>query len=148
MRARDLVTECSTVRLATPALEAARMFARDDPPGLVVLDDDGRPFTVLPGSQVLRLAVPSYIQEDPALARVVDEASADVFLRALGDRTVAQCLPDEPHELPVVTPDATVMELAALMARSHTPLVVVVDPQLGMIGAVTLANLMDRLVES
>ena len=148
MRARDLVTECRTVRLDTPALDAARLLAREDPPGLVVVDNDGKPLTVLPGSQVLRLGVPSYIQEDPALARVVDEASADVFLRALGDRTVEQCLPKQSQELAVVTPDATVLELAALMARTRTPLVAVVDPQLGMIGAVTLATLMDRLVES
>jgi CBS-domain-containing membrane protein len=148
MRARDLVTETPTVRLDTPALEAARLFAREDPPGLVVIDHDGKPLTVLPGSQVLRLGVPTYIQDDPALARVVDEASADVFLRALGDRTVEQCLPERHKELAVVGPEATVLELAALMASSHTPLVVVVDPQLGMIGVVTLATLMDRLVES
>jgi hypothetical protein len=34
------------------------------------------------------MAVPQYCQDDLALARVVDEAAADLLLRGLGDRTV------------------------------------------------------------
>jgi CBS domain-containing protein len=148
MRARDLAAPFPTVGLDTPAIEAARLLAGQDLPGLIVLDARGRPLTVLPGTQVLRMAVPRYCQDDPALARVVDEAAADVFLRELGDQTVAQCLPDERRELPVVDPDATVLEIAALMARARSPLVAVVDREQGLLGAVTLDALLDRLVVS
>jgi CBS domain-containing protein len=134
------------VRLDTPAIEAARLLAAQDLRGLVVLNDRGLPMAVLAGTQVLRLGVPPYIQDDPALARVVDEASADVFLRELGDRTVAECLPEQPSELPVVAPDATVLEVAALMARARVPLVAVVDPGAGLLGAITLATLMERII--
>jgi CBS domain-containing protein len=146
MRARDLVTPCVTVRLDTPARQAARLLAEQDLPGLVVVDDAGMPLTVLPGTQVLRLGVPTYIQDDPALARVVDEAHADVFWHELSDRTVAQCLPAQPRERPVVAPDATVLEIAALMARTRSPVVAVADRTHGLLGAVTLAVLMDRVV--
>lgn len=146
MQARDLVSEFPTVLLSTPAIEAARLFAREDLPGLVVVDDAGRPLTVLAGTQVLQLGVPVYVQDDPTLAGVIDEASADVFLRGLGSRTVAECLPAERRELAVVRPDATVLEIAALMARTHTPLVAVVDPERGLTGVVTLATLIDRIV--
>ena len=146
MRARDLATECWVVRLTDRAIDAARLLAQHDPPGLVVVDERGQPTAVLAGTQVLRLGVPRYIQDDPTLARVVDEASADVFLREIGERTVAQCLPAERSELAVVAPDATVLEVAALMARAHTPLVAVVDQTRGLLGAVTLATLMDRIV--
>ncbi len=148
MRARDLVSDCRTVRLDTPAIEAARLLADEDLAGLVVVDDRGLPLTVLPGTQVLRLGVPAYIQDDPALARVVDEASADVFLRELRGRTVAACLTEQQRELPVVSPDATVLEIAALMARTRSPVVAVVDAEAGMRGAVTLAALMDRIVQA
>jgi hypothetical protein len=37
------------------------------------------------------MAIPTYCQDDPALARVVDEAAADVFLRGFGDQTVPSC---------------------------------------------------------
>lgn len=146
MRARDLASHCRVVRLDTPAIEAARLLAAEDLPGLVVVDERGMPTTVLAGTQVLRLGVPAYIRDDPALAHVIDEASADVFLRELGDRTVEQCLPERPHELAIVPPQATALEVAALMARTRVPLVAVVDPDAGLLGAITLAALMDRIV--
>ncbi|MEV5323719.1 CBS domain-containing protein [Nonomuraea sp. N2-4H] len=141
MRAQDLAAEFPTVTLDTPALEAARLLADRDLPGLIVVGPDGLPCSILPGTQVLRLAVPAYCQDDPALARVVDEAHADRFLRRLDDRTVRQCLPEEPRELPVAEPKATMLELAALMARMHSPLVAVVDDG-RLIGAVTLQSLL------
>jgi CBS domain-containing protein len=147
MRARDLAVDFPTVELTTPAIAAAQLLAGQNLPGLIVVDDRGRPLTVLPGTQVLRMAIPAYCQDDPTLARVIDEAAADVFLRGLGERTVAQSLPEAPRELPVVAPDATVLEIAALMARSRSPLVAVVDRDGAMLGAVTLDALLDRLVE-
>jgi CBS domain-containing protein len=146
MRAGDLATPFPTVGAGTAALEAARLLAEQNLPGLIVVDDRGRPSTILPGTQVLRMAVPRYCQEDPALARVVDEAAADVFLQELGNRTVAEVLPDRPRELPVVDQNATVLEVAALMARTRTPLVAVVGADGALVGAVTLDVLMDRLV--
>jgi CBS domain-containing protein len=92
---------------------------------------------------VLRLAVPPYCQDDPALARVVDEAHADLFLRRLGERTVRECLPQQPRELPVSDMKATVLELAALMARTRSPLVAVVEGG-RLVGAVTLQSLLDH----
>ena len=47
--------------------------------------------------------------------------------------------------MPVVDPDATVLEMAALMARTHSPLVAIVaDGRL--MGAVTLPALLDRVL--
>jgi CBS domain-containing protein len=55
MLARDLAGPYPTVRLDTPAYEAARLLAAQNLPGLIVVDDVGRPNTVLPGTQVLRM---------------------------------------------------------------------------------------------
>jgi len=147
MRAADLASTYPTVHPETPAVEAARLLAGQNLPGLIVVDGSGTPKTILPGTQVLRLAVPAYCQEDPALARVIDEGAADVFLRELGDRTVADTLPKQQRELPVVDRAATVLEIAALMARTRTPLVAVVDDDGLLTGAITLDALLDRLVE-
>jgi hypothetical protein len=151
MRAGDLAASYPTVTLTTPAEEAARLLAGADLPGLIVLDGRSWPSTILPGTQVLRMAVPTYCQEDPSLARVVDEAAADVFMRGLQGRTVQDCLPrerGERRELPVVDPDATVLEVASLMARLHSPLVAVVAEDGGLLGGITLDALMDRLLNS
>jgi predicted transcriptional regulator len=145
MRARDLAAPFPTVGLDTSALEAARLLAGSDLPGLIVVDRHGHPTTVLAGTQVLRMAIPRYCIDDPTLARVIDEAHADRFLTDLADRTVAEALPDRHGELPVVGPDATVLEVAALMARARSPLVAVVDAQ-EMLGAITLDALLDRML--
>ncbi len=148
MRAKDLVATFPIVGLNTPAITAARLLAGQDLPGLIVMDDMDQPLTILSGTQVLQMAIPQYCQDDPALARVVDEAAADVFLRELGERTVAQCLPERQRELPVVDPEATVLEIASLMARAPSPLVAVVDRHRGLLGAVTLDALLDRMLAS
>ncbi len=133
------------VTLSTPALEAARLLADQDLPGLIVLDDNGVPSTILPGTQVLRMAVPAYCQDDPALARVVDEKHADLFLKALDDKSVRQLLPEQPKELPVVDGDATALEVAAVMARMRSPVVAVLAGK-RLIGAITLDSLLDRML--
>ena len=92
MRARDLATTFPTVTPSTPAGEAARLLARQDLPGLIVVDDSGSPVAVLAGTQVLAMAIPAYVVEDPALAAVMDEAAADEVIRLLDDRTVHDCL--------------------------------------------------------
>ncbi|MDH2430627.1 CBS domain-containing protein [Sphaerisporangium sp. TRM90804] len=146
MRARDLLADFPVVGLDSPVIDAARMLAEQDLPGIIVVGDDGSPFTILPGTEVLRLAVPTYCQDDPALARVVDEAHADAFLDALNGRTVREALPRQRRELPVTDLDATVLELAALMARTRSPLVAVLGDDRRLTGAVTLQALLDRML--
>lgn len=146
MRAADLVSPYPVVELSTPAVEAARLLAEQNLPGLIVVDADGRPKTILPGTQVLRMGVPAYCQDDPALARVIDEPAADVFLRGLAQRTVAEALPRERRELPVVDLKATALEIAALMARTRSPLVAVTDRDGQLVGAITLDALLERIL--
>src|SRR5690349_15046039 len=146
MRAADVAASMSTVVESTPARAAVEVLAAQDLPGLVVVDDKGRPLTVLAGTQVLRMALPSYCQDDPALARVVDENAADLIFDGLGDRTVAELLPRSRPELPVVAPNATVLEVASVMARSNVPLVAVAGRDRVMTGVITLDGLLDRML--
>ncbi|MEU8285526.1 CBS domain-containing protein [Micromonospora sp. NPDC048905] len=146
MRASDVAIQMETVTEDMPAREAARILAAQDLPGLIVVDTMGRPSTVLAGTQVLRMALPSYCQDDPALARVIDEAAADVILEGIGNRTVADLLPRNRPDLPAVSADATLLEVASVMARSNVPLVAVVDRDRVMTGAITLDGLLDRML--
>jgi CBS domain-containing protein len=146
VRARDLAVPFPTITTATSVLQAARLLAGHNLPGLIVVDDRGCPVTVLPGTQVLRLVIPGYCREDPALARMIDEPSADVFLRGADGRTVADLLPREHPEPPVVDPQATVLEIAAVMAQKRSPLVAVASPREPMIGGITLDALLDRML--
>jgi len=146
MRAGDLAEPFPVVTLGTEAVTAARTIGDHRVPGLIVCEDDGSPHTVLGGSQVLRFLIPQYVQDDPALARVYDEDSSDQLLAALSTRTVRDLLPrrQDRHELPVVDSDATLLEIAASMARLHSPLVAVVDDG-RVVGAVTVSRLFEHL---
>ncbi len=147
MRARDLAESFPTVNLSGDAMLAAQTMAREHKPGLIVVDDSGRPHAVLGGSQVLRFVIPSYVQEDPALARALDADAADELCRRLEHTTVRDVLPrpQDRDELPVVDGDATALEMAAVMAKMHSPLVAVVDDDI-VLGAVTAARLLDYLL--
>jgi CBS domain-containing protein len=146
VRARDLAQPLPTVSLDSDVLEAARAMAQARHPGLVVVVDS-RPYTVLPGSQVLRALVPSYIQEEPSLARALDEQGADELLSRLARRSVRELVASsqDRRELPIVDADATALEIAAVMAQMRSPLIAVVDDG-EYLGAVTVSGLLEQLL--
>jgi CBS domain-containing protein len=151
MTARKLAQPFPLVTPDTDAMEAAQAMAAQHLPGLIVCGDDGRPYTILPGSQVLRFLIPSYVQDNPGLAGALDEEASDELCRKLVRSTVRDLLPRpaDLDELPVVDGDATSLEVAALMARMHSPLVAVVDDHDGrhrVIGAITVSRLLDHIL--
>jgi CBS domain-containing protein len=146
MRAGDLAEPFPIVSLSTQALAAARLIGEARLPGLIVCEDDGSPHTVLGGSQVLRFMIPQYVQDDPTLARVYDDRAAEKLLGNLSTKTVRDLLPrrQDRNDLPVVDRDATTVEIAAVMAQLHSPVVALVD-QGRVIGAVTVSRLFEHL---
>ncbi len=147
MSARQMAEPFPVVTLGTDAMDAARAMGAGRLPGLIVCTDDGRPYTVLPGSQVLRFLIPAYLQDNPGLARALDEQASDEMCRKLERSTVRDLLPkpQDVDELPVVNGDATALEVAAVMATMNSPLVaVVVDDHI--VGAITVSRLLDYLL--
>jgi CBS domain-containing protein len=149
VQAHELASPYPTVRMNTPAAEAVRVLTEHDRPGLIVVDDNDHPLAILPGSQVLRMLIPRYVQDDPTLARVVDEDFADKIYDALADKTVHDLMPRDKVPLPVVAPDDTVLEIAAIMAADRSPLVAVVEARsktAPLIGAISAGQLIGRLL--
>ncbi|MBB6380553.1 CBS domain-containing protein [Pseudonocardia eucalypti] len=148
MKARDLAQPLPTVTVDSAALEAARLIAERRLPGIAVLDHQQRPVALLPASDVLRAVVPEPVLDDPSLAGVVDEASADrLCTEGLGRKRVADLMRPvhQRVELAAVEPHDTVVECAALMARLHSPAVVVIDNG-ELVGVVTAAHLLEVLL--
>ncbi len=146
MIARDLAVPYPSIGMDDDALDAVRLMAEQHLLGIVVCEPGGRPTRILPGSQVLRFVIPRYVQDDAALARVIGERAAERLLGGLSGRTVRDLLPHPPDvELAVANPDDTVLELAALMTRTHSPLVAVVERD-ALVGCVTLPRLLDVLL--
>ena len=126
MHAEEIAEEFPVVTIDTDALEAARMLAEHRLPGIVVTDSSGRPYAVLPASQVVRFIVPKYVQDDPSLAGVLSESMADRAADKLGGKTVREVLPEHLLDIPAAHADDTIIEVAALMARLRSPLIAVV----------------------
>jgi len=91
VQAAEIDEQFPVVDIDSPALEAAWMLAEYSLPGIVVVTADGQLYAVLPASQVVRFIVPSYVQDDPLLARVLAESMADRAAEKLAARRFASC---------------------------------------------------------
>lgn len=148
MQASDICRPMPTVTLQDPVARALKVMAAERLPGLAIVDDKQRPLVVLPGTQVLRMSLAHGYQEDPALARAIDEEHADQFWLEEVDRPVRECMPPKTGKAKksgIVSEDATLLEVAGVMSRLHTPVVAVVDRDGRLIGGITLTMLLDHL---
>lgn len=125
MHAEDIAEDFPVVSIDSGALDAARLLAEHRLPGIVVTDSAGKPYAVLPASQVVRFIVPRYVQDDPALAAVLNDSAADRAAEKLGGKTVRDVLPEHLMDVPAANADDTIIEVAALMVRLRSPLVAV-----------------------
>ncbi|MFE0130993.1 CBS domain-containing protein [Streptomyces sp. NPDC059037] len=149
MRAHDLAEPYPTVSTDDDAVDAARLFVERKLPALLVLDRDQRPYAIVPGSQLLRVAVPDFVLDEPSLAVKAGDTDLEMLTEQLSGMTVAQWLPPRRILPTVVGPGASAMEIAALMVRTHTPLVAVVESDgrgTRTTGAITAARLMEHLL--
>jgi CBS domain-containing protein len=140
MRAFEIDEEFPVVDIDSPALDAARMLAEHRLPGIVVLTADAQLYAVLPASQVVGFIVPRYVQDDPLLARVLAESMADRAAETLGGKTIRELLPRRQLTLPTVDADDTILEVATIMGRLQTPLIVVMK-QGTLHGVITASRL-------
>ncbi|MFE9442554.1 CBS domain-containing protein [Streptomyces sp. NPDC006602] len=161
MLAHELAEPYPYVSTDDAATDAALLLAEHKLPALLVVDGDDQPYAVVPGSQLVGRLVPECPLQDPPPAAGFDDRDLDEVPDRLVGLTVAMGVPPlersrEWGRLPrhrfrpsTVEPDASVLHIAALMARTHTPLVTVVErdgDQTWLVGAVTAASLMERLI--
>ena len=142
MRAEEIVDEFPVVDIDSPARDAVQLLAEHRLTGLVVgTDTSDKPYAVLPASQVVRFLVPAYVQDDPGLARVLTESMADHAADKLSGKTIRDLLPHKAQQIPVVDADDTIIEVAEVMSRMHSPLVTVVKDG-KLLGVITASRLL------
>jgi predicted transcriptional regulator len=142
VRAEQIAEQFPVVTLDSNALDAVRLLTTHKLPGLLVTDRHGTPVTILPASQVVKLVVPPYVQEDPSLAGVLSESMADRIADKLGGKSVEQVLPKPPPDMATVKSDDTIVEVAAVMARNRSPLVAVMSDN-RLVGVITATRILE-----
>jgi CBS domain-containing protein len=148
MHAADVTETLPTARPSDDVLSAVRMVTQHHLPGLVVADELGEVVGCMSSVDLLRLALPRYVQGEPGLARVFDEEHADRIAAALVGIRVRDVIGEASARIPMARPQATVVELAELMAERCCPLVVVAREKGGTLGVVTANHLLELLVEA
>jgi len=147
MRARNIASRHYTIAADAPAFEAAETLSRIDVRALLVIGADGRLAGVLSDSRLLAALLPDYVEEDAALARVLEEDAVDLLHRRLEGRTVADLLDAHEGPHPQVPGDARLLDVAAMMVRTGLSLVGVHDEG-RLIGGISIDNLLTYLLRA
>jgi CBS domain-containing protein len=143
MQARDLIGAVPAVTPDDSLLQVIASLVAAGTSGVAVVDEQGRPRAVLPGSALVGLAVPSYVKDDPSLAAVLADADPAILRSRIARLTVADVLADpEPDALPLVRDAASLLEVATVMADERVGIVLVVDADGRYVGAVAATDLL------
>lgn len=148
MHAADVVETLPTAGLDDAVLSALRMVLRHGLPALVVADDQGNVVAGLSSVELLRAALPRYMRDEPCLARVYGGDHEDRLVAQLAGTSVRELVSELADRVPVARQEATVMELAEMMARRCCPVVLVerADSDGGVLGVVTANGLLKVLL--
>jgi CBS domain-containing protein len=144
MRARDLAVPYPSLRVDAPAAEVARLLAEEQVDGVFV-ERQGQLQGIVSDIGLLVRLLPGYVIEDLTLAQVMEEGAADLLWRRLEGHTAGELLPKRGAEVPQVDGDATLMEVAAVMAGAGAPMVAVREGG-RLIGGITSSALLTRLL--
>ncbi|MGW4534399.1 CBS domain-containing protein [Nocardia sp. NPDC004340] len=142
MHAAQMAEEYPVIDLDSDAIDAARLLAEHRLPGILVTDADGAPHSVLPASQVVLFIVPTYVQDDPSLAGVLNESMCGQVVKRLRGKKVRDVIPERLTKIPAAEADDNIVEVAALMAKYKSPLVAVQEGE-RLLGVITSSRLLE-----
>lgn len=145
MHAVDVVEVLPTAGPDDAVVSALRLVCQHRLPALVVADEHGEVVGCVSLVDLVRLALPPYLRDEPIMARVFDERHADRIAAALVGTRVRDVLDEVADRVPVARPDATVVELAELMARRCCP-VALIRGKGATLGVVTANRLLTALL--
>jgi CBS domain-containing protein len=137
MKARDLMKAARVVGPGDSCRTLIGAFADPEVRGVAVVTDVGELVGLITDQDMLAALLPSYVVDDEALARVLEEDAGARLSARLADRQTRDLIDETSREEAVVAPDDTLIEVADTMVRSRGPAVLVVEGKrvLGVITA-------------
>ncbi|HVP29714.1 MAG TPA: CBS domain-containing protein [Myxococcota bacterium] len=151
--ARDVMeTQVVTIDANASLLDAYRLFVEEDISGAPVVDEDGRVMGVLSVRDLLRateeerdtaLVQTTYFRDLAEFSGPDWGTTTEDFQDRMSERTVADVM--TPGAI-VVSPDATIPEVASTLRRRHVHRVLVAEDErlLGLISTFDLVALLEK----
>lgn len=143
VRGRDLAVPYAVISGGAPAIDAARLLAREETDVVLVHDEDGT-VNALDNLALLRFLLPDYVVSDRALARVMGDDASQLLSR-LDGRTTGDLVARDRDALPRVSAEAHLVEIASVMVGDGAGLVAVLDDD-QVIGGITTSALLTALL--
>jgi CBS domain-containing protein len=128
-----------------PATDLIRAFEDPALRAVAVVSGEGKLIGAISDEDLLYALLPSYVLDDEALARVLEEGAGSTLRHRLEGKRVGECVHITRRQNPPVAPDATLVEVAAAMVRSGDPGVLVVDEG-RVLGVITVDVLLPALL--
>ncbi|MGW6563916.1 hypothetical protein [Streptomyces sp. NPDC054975] len=126
-----------------PVLQAVELLADEGAAAIVVVTGEGHPFAILEGHHILAATLPDVVRDDHLRASVVADRLDHEVRANMATLTVADVLPRHRPALALVSPHASPLQMSAVMARTGSPRVAVVeydgDDRPHLLGTVTAA---------
>jgi CBS-domain-containing membrane protein len=149
MRARDIMQAARVVRPDAPCEELLRVFEDPEVRAAAILPTrEGDRAGLVTEEDVLSALLPSYVLEDEALAAVLEETAAERMRGKVASRKVREVINVDRRRYPPVDPDDTLIEVAAAMARSGHPAVLVAGKDGRVVGVITADALLPAFLGS
>jgi CBS domain-containing protein len=145
MRARDLASPFPILLLDADAAEVARLLAAEEVGVVFLTGAEGRLRGAVTDASLLWFLLPRYLDTDPALAGVLEEAAADVLRDRLAGRGAGDLLATAHTDIERVDGDANLIEVAEVLVRRRAPVVSVWDGD-RLVGGITTSALLRRLL--
>lgn len=145
MRARDLMRPVKVIGPDDPATDLIRAFEDPALRAVAVASGEGELIGVISDEDLLYALLPSYVLDDEALARVLEEGAGATLRNRLEGKRVKECVHTTRRQHAPVKPDATLVEVAVAMVRSGDPGVLVVERK-EVLGVITVDVLLPALL--
>lgn len=146
MHAAEVAQSLPVARIDDTALSAVRVVVEHRLPGLMVTDEADRVVACVSSADLLRLALPDYLRGRPCLSRVIGELVADRIAARLVDMSLRQVVIETAGSVPEARAEATLVELAELMARRGCALAFVRSDTGEAFGVITVTRLLEVLM--
>ncbi|QGN32596.1 hypothetical protein [Microlunatus sp. Gsoil 973] len=150
MRATDIRVAIPMVDRRLSVAAASRVIADSGKTGVVV-SDGNIPMGVITALDVVRLALPEYLLNDPSLAATLDEQAIAEMVAPLREKTLAEVIADRTvrlRDVPEVDADATMVEIAAVLVAAGCAVAFVAGSEEADERFVTLSTVLEAVLSA